>query len=188
MSYFDQHKATIMTAHPARMSIQQRRHWLPVALACLTLFGCGDDRPTTDADDNAYIIGGGLLTLDTRSASAHNVFATDHDGNRLSGAVVLRPGLSIIVDDGPPHAITASPGSLSVFDYDGDGRIDAGDPLWHSLHLAVDYDADGMIGADEYALIGECGVEALKLDAATDQLRSVHARGKEKMARTPAQR
>ncbi len=173
--------------HPARALTTRPPHALPVALLCLTLFGCADDRPTAESDNDAFIVGGGLLTLDTRSAGARDVFAADHDGHLLAGVVVLRPGLSITVDDGPARTIEASPRSLSVFDGNGDGQIDAADPLWQSLHLAVDYNEDGTIGDGEYALIGECGIEALRLDPAADQIWSVHKRGKEKAVRPPGQ-
>jgi hypothetical protein len=52
-------------------------------------------------------------------------------------------------------------------------------------YVAVDYDGDDIIGNGEYALIGECGVDALKIDLAAGRVSSVHSDGKTKVVKLP---
>ena len=66
-----------------------------------------------------------------------------------------------------------------------DNLIDAKDPAWENMYLAVDYNGDGSIGQGEYALIGECGVDALKIDVQAGQAWSLHSDGKTKIVKLP---
>jgi hypothetical protein len=98
---------------------------------------------------------------------------------------VLRAGFSIAISNGESALIQSSPDALAVLDSNKDNQLDANDPVWNSMHLAIDYNGDGIIGEGEYALIGECGVDALELDLETGQVWSLHSDGARKPVQLP---
>ena len=83
--------------------------------------------------------------------------------------------------------IAASPNALTVLDINKDQRLDTNDPVWDNMHLAVDYNDDGIIGEGEYALIGECGVDALELVPEEGLAWSLHSDGNRKLVGLPAE-
>ncbi len=101
----------------------------------------------------------------------------------LLGAVLL---IGPTRDDDAVSVIEASPAALIVLDSNRDNLIDTKDPVWKNMHLAVDYDGDGNIGQGESALIGECGVDALEIDAPAGKAWSLHSDGKTKVVKLPS--
>lgn len=104
----------------------------------------------------------------------------------MNGVVALRFGLSITNANGEIAVIGPSPDALTILDGNKDSRLDHSDPLWDNMHLAVDYNGDSNIGEGEYALIGECGVDALELDLEAGQAWSHHSDGKTKIITLPS--
>ena len=164
-------------------------NYLSMALPCLaamvSITACAEKYAASDSSNDMYIVSDGLLVIDTKLAAHDGVRVLDHAGQPLEGVVVLRAGLSIAVGNGVQAVIEASPDALAVLDSNKDLQLDANDPAWHNMHLAVDYNGDGIIGEGEYALIGECGVDALELDLEAGQAWSHHSDGVRKPVQLP---
>ena len=152
---------------------------LAFLLAILTMSACAEKRTAADSGDDMYVVSDGMLAVDTVAAGEVGITILDRAGEKVSSVVPLRHGFSILVEGGESAVIGASPDALFVLDANNDNRIDANDPAWQNMHLAVDYNGDGAIGSGEYALIGECGVDALVLDS-EGQAWSLHAKGDKK--------
>jgi len=148
--------------------------FLSSGLIIALLSGCSESPPPAP---DTFIIDGGMIVLDTESAGALGYTLTDHNEQVISGVSLLQSGQTVTDPEDLKTSITG-PVALSAFDANRDTLIDAADPAWNSLHLAVDYNEDGVIGEGEYALIGECGVEALKADPANNELLTFHTSGK----------
>jgi hypothetical protein len=133
----------------------------------------------------SYIIRSGIVAIDTDAAAKKNLGFFEQDGKKHNGVVAVRPGLMVAVGDQPRVEVGNPPNPLTVFDANQDGRIDASDPVWDVMHLAVDYNGDGTIGSGEYALIGECGVNAIRLDPDTGEIWSLHKDGKTEAVQIP---
>ena len=160
--------------------------WVGLSLVTLIFITACAEKPTAgDSGNDMYIVSDGLLVLDAEGAAQDGIRVLDKAGQRLEGVVVLRAGLSIAVDDGESAVIEASPDALAVLDDNNDQQLDASDPAWGNMHLAVDYNGDGTIGEGEYALIGECGVDALELDLRAGQAWSLHSDGAKKPLALP---
>jgi len=156
-----------------------------VLFVALTVTACAEKRTVTDSGEDMYVVSDGMLAVDTSTAGDVGIFILDRNGQKMVGVVPLRHGFSISRDDGGSTIIDASPDALAVLDSNKDNLIDAKDPVWDNMHLAVDYDGDGKIGQGEYALIGECGVDALKIDVSAGQAWSLHSDGKTKVVKLP---
>jgi hypothetical protein len=154
-------------------------------LTLVLITACAEQPAASDSGSDMYVVSDGLLVIDTKLAAHDGVRVLDHMGQPLDGVIVLRAGLSIAVDNGAEVVIEASPDALAVLDTNSDQRLDATDPAWHNMHLAVDYNGDGIIGEGEYALIGECGVDALELDLEAGQAWSHHSDGARKPVQLP---
>ncbi len=146
---------------------------------------CGEKRTAADTGDDMYVVSNGMLAVDTGTASSIGIYILDRAGQKMAGVVPLRNGFSISQDKGRLAVIESSPDALTILDSNNDNQIDAEDPAWKNMHLAVDYDGDGKIGDGEYALIGECGVDALKIDVSSGEAWSVHSDGKTKVVKLP---
>jgi len=160
--------------------------YICILLVVLAISGCAEKRTASDSGDDMYVVSDGMLALDTNEAAKNGIQLLDRAGRPMDGVVVLRFGISISNDNGETVLIEASPDALSVLDVNKDGRLDDSDPLWNNMHLAVDYDGDGTIGQGEYALIGECGVDALDLDLKRGQAWSHHSDGRTKIVKLPS--
>jgi len=156
-----------------------------VSLATLTVCACAEKRTAADSGDDMYVVSNGMLAVDTSTAGDVGIFILNRSGQEMAGVVPLRHGFSISRNDGGSTIIQASPAALTILDSNKDNLIDANDPAWGSMHLAVDYNGDGNIGQGEYALIGECGVDALKIDIPAKQAWSIHSDGKVKAVKLP---
>ena len=156
-----------------------------VLSVALTVGACAEKRTAADSGDDMYVVSEGMLAVDTTTAGDMGIFILDRNGQRMTGVVPLRHGFSISRDNGGSAIIEASPDALAVLDSNKDNLIDAKDPAWENMHLAVDYDGNGNIGQGEYALIGECGVDALKIDVPAGQAWSLHSDGKTKEVKLP---
>jgi len=157
-----------------------------VLMVLPVVFACAEKRTASDSGNDMYIISDGILVIDAAEAAHNNVQMYDRDGALMGGIVVLRLGQTVVNNGGDSAVIEASSNALSVLDANRDNRLDHSDPVWDSMHLAVDYNDDGIIGEGEYALIGECGVDAIKLDMETGQAWSLHADGETKQVKLPA--
>jgi hypothetical protein len=151
----------------------------------LVVSACAEKRNAADSGDDMYVVSDGMLAVDTEAAGRSGIFILDRNGDKLTGVIPLRYGLSISQDDAGSAVIGASPDALIVLDANRDNLIDAKDPAWENMHLAVDYNGDGSIGQGEYALIGECGVDALKIDVQAGQAWSLHSDGETKIVKLP---
>ena len=156
-----------------------------IVLVTLAVGACAEKRSAADSGDDMYVVSDGMLAVDTATAGDVGIVILDRNGKKMTGVVALRHGFSISRNDGGSAVIEASPDALTVLDANHDNQIDAKDPAWDNMHLAVDYDGDGIIGQGEYALIGECGVDSLKIDSQNGQVWSVHSNGKTKLVKLP---
>ena len=154
-------------------------------LVFLAAGACAEKRNAADSGDDMYVVSDGMLAVDTGTAQEVGIFILDRNGDKLTGVVPLRSGLSISKDEDRSAVIGPSPDALIILDSNSDNMIDAKDPAWDNMYLAVDYDGDGSIGRGEYALIGECGVDALKIDIPKGQAWSLHSDGKTKLVQLP---
>ena len=154
--------------------------FLCAGLFALIISGCSESPPPAP---DTFIIGGGMIVLDTKSAGTLGYSLTDSNDQSISGVSILQSGQTVTDPDNLQTSITG-PVALSAFDANRDTLIDAADPVWNSLHLAVDYNGDGVIDEGEYALIGECGVEALKTDPANNELLTLHTNGETSIVTT----
>lgn len=144
--------------------------------ALFALLACSE-APTTDA----FKVSDGILVVDATALRAKGVDMAGSDGQSLDGIVEVQPGLSVKADNEKTTRIGISSLDLAVFDLNGDKQIDDQDAPWDAMYLAVDYNRDGAIGEGEYALIGECGVNAISIDASVDeQAWSIHTKGEKK--------
>ena len=132
--------------------------------------------PNSEADD-AFMVSGGMLTVNADDIAQHGVVLRDASGESLYGIVVLSPGLQIDFAEQQPVQISSSTTSLSVFDQNDDRQLSDEDPIWNSMYLAVDYNSDGQISKGEYALIGKCGVKSINFSPTDDQVLSHHTNG-----------
>ncbi len=146
---------------------------------------CSDSKNNASKQIGAYIVSSGMLAIDTQAAKDHGLEIFDQDSQLMDGIVPLRSGLVIKRGNKQSSTIGQSPNALIIFDANQDGLINDSDPLWQAMHLAVDYNDDGVIGDGEYALIGECGVDALKLDDAAGKVWSQHTGGDLKLVKSP---
>jgi hypothetical protein len=163
-------------------------HPVKIAIGLSLVFivgGCSEKRTAADSGDDMYVVSDGMLAVDTASAGESGISILDRDGKKMSNVVPLRHGFTISVADGESAEVANSPDALLVFDSNRDSLINSKDPVWANMHLAVDYDGDGRIGEGEYALIGECGVDALKLDVQAGQAWSLHSDGETKVIKLP---
>ncbi len=156
-----------------------------ILLLVLAVSACAEKRTAAESGDDMYVVSDGMLAVDTGTAGGVGIYILDRTGQKMTGVVPLRHGFSISLDDGRLAVIESSPDALIILDSNKDNLIDAKDPAWENMHLAVDYDGDGTIGDGEYALIGECGVDALKIDVLSGQAWSVHSDGKTKVVKLP---
>jgi hypothetical protein len=154
-------------------------------VAMVSITACAEKHTASDSGNDMYIVSDGILVIDVAAAVRDGVQVLDHAGQPLEGVAVLRAGLSIAVANGETALIQSSPDALAVLDSNKDNRLDANDPVWNNMHLAVDYNGDGVIGQGEYALIGECGVDALELDLEAGQVWSQHSDGARKPVQLP---
>lgn len=158
---------------------------LCISSALLGMSGCTEKRTTADSGDDMYIVSDGMLAVDTETARNAGIFILNREGQRMAGVVPLRYGFSISLDDGGSVVIESSPNALASLDSNKDNLINLNDPVGENMHLAVDYDGDGTIGKGEYALIGECGVDGLKIDVPAGQAWSLHTDGQTKIVKLP---
>jgi hypothetical protein len=154
--------------------------------ALMAMSGCTENRTAADSGDDMYVVSDGMLAVDTETARNVGIFILDREGQKMTGVVPLRYGFSISLDDGGSVVIESSPNALVSLDSNKDNLIDLNDPVWETMYLAVDYDGDGAIGKGEYALIGECGVDALKIDVPAGQAWSLHTDGETKIVKLPS--
>jgi hypothetical protein len=161
------------------------RKCICILLVGLSTTGCAEKRTASDSGDDMYVVSDGMLAVDANEAANNGVQILDRAGGLMDGVTVLRFGLSISNDNGETVVIEASPDALSVLDANKDSRLDHSDPLWDNIYLAVDYNGDGNIGEGEYALIGECGIDALELDLEAGQAWSHHSDGETKVITLP---
>lgn len=145
------------------------------AIFMALMTGCSKSPPPAQ---NAFVIEGGMLVAEMPVISAAGYTVADAAEQPMSGIVILRPGQLITDANKQATTISESAVELAAFDANRDRLIDAADPAWMGLHLSVDYDGDGIIGEGEYALIGECGIDALRIDAANNELQVLHKNGK----------
>lgn len=138
-----------------------------------------------DGFDDAFIVSNGVLVVDADKAMGAGIEILDASGSLSEGVVVLRTGLSLWVENQKAMQVDASPSVLAALDTNNDNRIDEEDLLWDAMYLAVDYNKDGVIVKGEYALIGNCGVDALQLDLEAGKVWSLHTDGSTKVVRTP---
>jgi hypothetical protein len=162
------------------------RKYICILLVVISIIGCAEKRTASDSGDDMYVVSGGILAVDTNAAVNNGFQILDRGGQRMDGVVALRFGLSISNDSGETVVIEASPNALFVLDANKDSRLDDSDPMWNNMHLAVDYNGDGNIGEGEYALIGECGIDALELDLEAGQAWSHHSDGTTKIITLPS--
>ena len=134
--------------------------------------------------ENAFIIGGGMLAIDADLVRKKGLVLKAAGGQLLHGVVVIKPGLTVINED-LVRVIDETPSSLVLLDGNLDDSIDALDSYWDAMFLAVDYNGDGEIRKGEYALIGNCGVKALKLNPNSGEAWSVHTDGSTKKVGMP---
>jgi hypothetical protein len=163
-------------------------HSVKLSIGLLLVFitgGCAEKRTAADSGDDMYVVSDGMLAVDTASAEESGISIFDRDGKKMSSVVPLRHGFTISVADGESAEVTNTPDALLVLDSNSDSLINSKDPVWKNMHLAVDYNGDGLIGKGEYALIGECGVDALKLDVQAGQAWSLHSDGETKVMKLP---
>lgn len=133
--------------------------------------------PVGAAASDAFIVSSGMLAVDADDTREQGLTIQDAAGNVLGGVVVLRAGLSLVDAAGRTYVVESSPTALAAFDTTGDGAIDAADPHWEAMFLAVDYNRDAAITKGEYALIGKCGVDSLHLHLAEGRATSKHTNG-----------
>lgn len=124
--------------------------------------------------EDTFLVSNGILAVDANALRDMGIDIVDEDGQAMKGVIVFRAGLSVTDANKQSRRIAGSVYDLSVFDINQDDRIDEGDAPWGAMYLAVDYNEDGDIGSGEYALIGECGVNAISLDLANDKAWSLH--------------
>jgi hypothetical protein len=124
--------------------------------------------------EDAFLVSNGILAVDTNGLRDIGIDIVDDNGRALEGVIAFRTGLSVTDTNKQSRRIAGSVDDLSVFDINEDLRIDAHDAPWDAMYLAVDYNGDGDIGSGEYALIGECGVNAISLDLANNKAWSLH--------------
>lgn len=140
--------------------------------------------------------GDGVETLGLAPAPVH----FDHDGDGLAeatGWIAPEDGLLVLdrngdgrIDRGAELFGNHTPladGSLAVngfvalaaWDADGNGRIDAGDPVWTQLRVWRDADSDASVDAGELQALDAIGITALDLQfrnaSQTDPQGNVHA-------------
>ncbi len=154
-------------------------------IAMVSITACAEKHTASDSGNDMYIVSDGILVIDNAAATHNGVQVLDRAGKPLDGVAVLRAGFSIAINNGESAVIQSSPDALAVLDINKDSQLDANDPVWNSMHLAIDYNGDGIIGEGEYALIGECGVDALELDLETGQVWSLHSDGVRKPVQLP---
>ncbi len=124
--------------------------------------------------EDAFLVSNGILAVDASALTGIGIDIVDEDGQAMKGVIAFRTGLSVTDTNNRSRRIAGSVYDLSVFDINEDNSIDDGDAPWDAMYLAVDYDNNGDIGSGEYALIGECGVNAISLDLANDKAWSLH--------------
>jgi len=156
-----------------------------ILFLALTIGACAEPRTEAGYGDDMYVVSDGILVIDTATAGKAGIFILDQNGQKLAGVIPLRYGLSISQDGDRSAVIESSPDALIILDSNRDNLIDAKDPAWENMHLAVDYNGDGNIDKGEYALIGKCGVDALKIDIQAGQAWSLHSDGKTKVIKLP---
>jgi Ca2+-binding RTX toxin-like protein len=124
--------------------------------------------------------GDGVETLGLESASIH----FDHDGDGLaerSGWIAADDGLLVLdhngdglIDSGAElfgNHTPAADGSvaahgfaaLAAWDQDGNGSIDAADPVWARLQVWRDADSDARVDAGELQALAALGIASLSL-------------------------
>ena len=133
-----------------------------------------------------YMVSNGILVVDAKALRAEGIDIMDEQGQPLEGVIAVRAGLSIIDSNNQSRRIGGSSNDLSVFDTNKDWRIDESDASWEAMYLSVDYNSDGVVGEGEYALIGNCGIDAIRLDADNDKAWSLHKDGKTKVVKVPS--
>ncbi len=156
------------------------------ALPIFLLLACSE-APKMDA----FKVSDGILVVDATALRANGVDVSASDGQSLDGIVEVRPGLTVTGVREKMTKIGSSSIDLAVFDLNNDKQIDAQDAPWNAMYLAVDYNRDGEIGKGEYALIGECGVDAISVEASAEDIAwSIHKGGEKKAVtleqKTPA--
>ena len=154
-------------------------------LLILVLSGCAEKRTAKDSGDDMYVVSDGMLAVDAASAGDAGITILDTEGRKMASVVPLRRGYTITSADGGSVEVENTLKALLIFDSNDDNLINSSDPVWRNMHLAVDYDGDGVIGRGEYALIGECGIDGLKLDAQAGQAWSLHTDGETKAVKFP---
>lgn len=77
----------------------------------------------------------------------------------------------LVIDDGPGPRLLGTDGSgptgfalLMAADANGDGRIDAADPIWNQLGVWLDANSDGLLDKGELKTLAEMKITSLKLD------------------------
>jgi hypothetical protein len=158
---------------------------LPCLVAMVSIAACAEKHAASDSGNDMYIVSDGILVIDAAATMHDGIQVLDPAGQPLEGVAVLRAGLAIAVANGESAVIQSSPDALAVLDINKDNQLDANDPVWKNMHLAIDYNGDGIIGEGEYALIGECGVDALELDLDAGQAWSQHSDGARKPIQLP---
>ena len=123
-------------------------HFIFLLAAALLSSGCAEKRTAADSGDDMYVVSDGMLAVDAAEAAVNGVRILDRNGDVMDGIIVLRSGLTITNEDGGSSVIGPTPVALSVLDENKDSRIDADDPAWENMHLAVDYNADNIIGVE----------------------------------------
>lgn len=157
--------------------------YLTAFLGALLLLGFGAFlllSPEDSFADEIYLVSNGILVVDAEALRDNHIDIKDENGQSLGGVIAIRPGLSITDASGRLTNLGGSITDLSVFDENKDHRIDHDDSAWHAMYLAVDYNRDGEIGDGEYALIGDCGVDAITFDLANGNAWSIHKDGAKK--------
>jgi hypothetical protein len=165
--------------------VERFSYFIFLLAAALLSSGCAEKRTAADSGDDMYVVSDGMLAVEATEAAASGIRILDRNGDAMDGVIVLRSGLTIANADGESSVIGPTPVALSVLDENKDNRLDEGDPAWGNMHLAVDYNGDNIIGEGEYALIGECGIDALELDLNGNLARSLHSNGKIKLVKLP---
>ena len=159
--------------------------WVYIFSALLAVSGCTEKRTASDSGKDMYVVSGGILVVDATAIASSNEQILGRDGSVMDGVVVLRLGRTIANGNGDSAIIDTSSNALAAFDANQDGRLDEHDPVWGNMHLAIDYNGDNTIGEGEYALIGECGVDAIELDLGAGQAWSLHSDGEKKPVKLP---
>jgi len=106
--------------------------------------------------DDAFVL------VDASSLRAVGYDVNDALDQPIDGPTLFRDGLRIKGPDGKETIITDGWDMLGAFDKNNDGKINSSDPVFQSLKLFVDRDADGTMSAGDVRTLDQVNLASFE--------------------------